>query len=112
MEKGVLLSKTIRNVKYVMIMQGVITLITTVLNILLARFVRKGTYGFVSINASLVVMLTNNLLKGGFRMALQKSEFSQKKAVELEDTKNFHKSVMNSVKAFFFEGGRTIAKKN
>jgi len=94
MEKSILFSKTMRNIKYVMFVQGAITIITTLLNILLARFVAKKTYGFVNINATLVVSFTNNLLKGGFRMAFQKSEFSPKKS---DNQKNTSQSIINSV---------------
>lgn len=56
----------------------------------------------MTINASLVVMITNNLLKGGFRMALQKSIGDQNEIRELfqsnaDYNKSIQRSVMNAV---------------
>eukprot|EP00826_Nyctotherus_ovalis_P048211 TRINITY_DN5650_c0_g2_i7.p2 TRINITY_DN5650_c0_g2~~TRINITY_DN5650_c0_g2_i7.p2 ORF type:complete len:104 (+),score=25.06 TRINITY_DN5650_c0_g2_i7:65-376(+) len=99
MKQDVLIQKSIRNIKYVLVMQGLITLTTAILNLVLARFVRKSTYGFISIEAGLLVILINNVLKAGFRMALQKSVFSCKPNTGLEEVKKFKQSVINSVRA-------------
>lgn len=97
MKQDVLIQKSIRNIKYVLLMQGLITLTTAVLNLVLARFVKKSTYGFISIEAGLLVILTNNVLKAGFRMALQKSVFSCKSNAGAEENKKLKQSVINSV---------------
>lgn len=70
---------------------------------------RHQDIGFISINASLVTTFTNNLLKCGFRMALQKNMFGsaaqRDRAKSLFDSpaeyfRSLQRSVMNSVLRF------------